>query len=82
MLFRLFIKIIFFSYSTMDIIEEQELSFLEKDRIRARATYANKRDIILARLQKKYAVNQDYKEATKARALARYYRMKTEKNKN
>ena len=66
----------------MDIIEEKELSFLEKDRIRARATYANKRDIILARLQKKYAVNQDYKEATKARALARYYRMKTDKNKN
>jgi hypothetical protein len=64
----------------MEAMEEQELIFLEKDRIRARATYANKRDIILARLQKKYAVDQDYKEATKARALARYYKLKLTKN--
>jgi hypothetical protein len=44
---------------------------------RSRNFYNKNKPVILARLQKKYAVNQDYKEATKARALARYYRLKT-----
>jgi len=44
---------------------------------RSKLFYNKNKPTILARLQKKYAVNQDYKEATKARALARYYKLKT-----
>ena len=47
---------------------------------RSRNFYNNNKPVILARLQKKYAVDQDYKEATKARALARYYRLKAFKD--
>lgn len=51
----------------------------DKINLQARELYLKNADDIKARLVKKYAVNQDYKAATKIRALARYYKIKEQK---